>query len=122
MIDLLFGDDERRLEADHVAVNSAHADQDALAKQRVADGFSFGVRGREFFVAHQLYADHQAKPADFADQRILLLDLAQFFMAYSPVSAARAGRFSSSITWMLASDAAQATGFPPKVERWSPGL
>src|SRR5579885_3080113 len=45
-----------------------------------------------------------------------------FPIAYSPVSAARAGRFSFSMKAMFASDAAQHTGFPPKVERWSPGL
>ena len=76
-VDLFPRNDERRLEAHHVSVNAADTDQHSLSQQSVANGFGFGVGGRELFVAHQLDTNHQAEAANFSDQRVLLLQLSQ---------------------------------------------
>ena len=73
--------DERRLEADDVAVDPTHTDQHALAQQTIANGVRFRSGRRKFVVFDQFDADHQSQAANFADQRIVFLNSRSLAMA-----------------------------------------
>ena len=69
LIDLLFGDNQRGLEADYVAA-AANADEHAIFEAEIADGFGFRGCGSFLHVFDKFDADHQAQAADITDERI----------------------------------------------------
>ena len=74
---MLPGDDQRRLEADNISGNTANSDEHAMAEAGLANRFGLGGSWCLLRIFHQFHADHQAKAADFANQRMSLLEFAE---------------------------------------------
>ena len=116
-IDLLLADNQWRLEADDVAIHSAYTDQHTLAQKAVTNRIRFRCSRRQLFVFDQFDTDHQPQAANLADERIVLLQVAQLRHGVFTGPVARAGRSSCSMNSIFASEAAHETGLPPNVER-----
>jgi hypothetical protein len=58
LIQLLVCDYQRRLDADDIAVDPAHADEHSACEAVIANRFSLGGCGRLAFVGHEFDADH----------------------------------------------------------------
>ena len=77
-VQLLVADDQRRLDAQHVAEVAAHADEHVVLEAVLArERRRLGAVGLGRLVLDQLDADHEAAAAHVADQRLGLLQLAE---------------------------------------------
>lgn len=76
VVDVFCRDDERRLEGHDVAGDAVFADDEAAVLERLEDVIELGGGGALVGV-DEFSAGHEAEAADVADDRVLLLDLAQ---------------------------------------------
>lgn len=76
VVDVFCRDDERRLEGHDVAGDAVFADDEAAVLEGLEDVVELGSGGALVGV-DELGAGHEAEAADVADDRVLLLDLAQ---------------------------------------------
>lgn len=76
VVDVFCRDDERRLEGHDVAGDAVFADDEAAVLEGLEDVIELGG-GRALVGVDELGAGHEAEAADVADDRVLLLNLAQ---------------------------------------------